>query len=239
MDTNRLEINKEFIENSIKEINRTDIEWDAMPYMQLYMDQLQSFLDEKVGRDLFKRTLINNYTKRGLLKEPINTKKYNQEHIALLILINHLKSILSLEDIQALLDPIINAPDKYIGIKEIYNNYLEMKEDAKEAIIEGFETKFKTVQKNTQKIPDDKDQDLAEAFLTVMMLIAEANIAKGLAEAIINNFFKKNDIPSLDDEKTNPAFEMEEHKSWDVIGEPDTSNKRRFIINFRDDTNSY
>ena len=39
----------------------------------------------------------------------------------------------------------------------------------------------------TQRDQHETNQDLAEAFLIVMMLVAEANIAKRLVESIIDN----------------------------------------------------
>ena len=49
--------------------------------------------------------MINNYTKNHLLP-PSDKKKYSREHVFLLIMIYYLKSMLSISDIQSLLEPL-------------------------------------------------------------------------------------------------------------------------------------
>ena len=77
--------------------------------------------------------------------------------------------------------------DTIISLEAIYTTFLGLKDDEYSKAGTDFEEKFKIIRKETSKIKDEKNQDLAEAFLIVMMLVAEANIAKRLAENIIDN----------------------------------------------------
>ena len=92
----------------IKYISPEDI-----PNIDLYMDQVTTFMDSELrssarypGEDkILTKTMINNYAKNDLLPPPVK-KKYSKEHVLLLIFIYYYKGILSIGDIQTLLRPI-------------------------------------------------------------------------------------------------------------------------------------
>ena len=201
------EINTEFIDNSVKKLDLADISLNAIPNMKLYMEQMTDFINKNAGgakrndtkdstAQVFSKAMINNYTKLGLLNPP-DKKKYNREHIILLLLINQLKNVLSINDIKVLFGPILKNMDKVeisdeiISIEDIYETFLELKDNEYAHAGHDFEEKFKIIKEETKKIANPDNQDLAEVFLTVMMLVAEANIAKRLAEDIIDAFFDK------------------------------------------------
>lgn len=196
------EINKDFIKDSIEKLDKADIELNKIPNIELYMEQLIDFLDKnasgakRVETDhFFSKPQINNYTKNGILNPP-NKKKYNREHIILLLIINQLKNILTMKDIKTLFDPILKnmgdteVDDSIISLETIYQTFIDLKDQEYKNVDTDFEEKFGIIKKETSKISDEKNQDLAEAFMIVMMLVAEANIAKRLAENIIDNLPK-------------------------------------------------
>lgn len=85
---------------------------EDIPNIGLYMDQVTTLMDTRLASSkrypddkILTKTMINNYTKNKLLP-PSNKKKYSREHIFLLIMIYYLKSILSISDIQSLLEPL-------------------------------------------------------------------------------------------------------------------------------------
>lgn len=200
------EINQEFIEQSVKKLDKADIALSAIPTFPLYMEQMRQFINHEAGgakrkdteeniSDVFSKAMINNYTKVGLLNPPEN-KKYNRDHILMLLLINQLKNVLAINDIKLLFEPILDLSnpdikDDIISIEDIYDTFLKIKDDEYRDAGRDFAEKFKIIKEKTQHIADDDKQDLAEDFLIVMMLVAEANIAKRLAEDIIDEIFKK------------------------------------------------
>jgi len=178
-----------------------EIKLSEIPDIQLYMEQILGFLDNKLGHlkrseddKVFTKTMINNYTKAGILHPPQN-KKYTKEHIILLVLVYNLKNILTINDIKTMFEPVLNdinsRADDIMPLEEIYATYLELKEGELEEFRNTFNEKFKLVREKTANIQDEKTQDLAEVFLTVLMLTAQANASKRLAEKIIDGFFKK------------------------------------------------
>ena len=82
---------------------------DDIPNIDLYMDQVTTFMDNKLqsttrnpGEDkILTKTMINNYAKNDLLPPPVK-KKYSREHMMILIMIYYFKGVLSFSDIQEL-----------------------------------------------------------------------------------------------------------------------------------------
>jgi len=177
-----------------KEINISDI-----PCVDLYMDQITTFFEDKLGhlkRDesdaIFTKTMINNYTKDKVLMRT-KSKKYSKEHIMLLILIYNLKQVLSINDIKTLFSPIIknlaSSNEDNISLDEIYTSFLEIKEGELKSFSNNFEDRLKVISEKTSAM-ENNTNNLAELFLTVLMLVNQANEQKRLAEKIIDNFFK-------------------------------------------------
>ena len=89
------------------------IKAEDIPDIDLYMDQVTTFMDSRLKNTtrhpdedkVLTKTMINNYAKNDLLPPPIK-KKYSKEHVLLLIFIYYYKGLLSINDIQTLLSPI-------------------------------------------------------------------------------------------------------------------------------------
>lgn len=195
-----MDISKEFFQQSVEKLDKADVPVSEIPNIELYMEQMTEFINKRLadskrmaGGTVFTKAMINNYTKAGLLNPP-NKKKYNKEHIILLLLMHHLKSVLSIADIKTLYAPILKnmdqseVDDEIISLENIYETFLELKDAEYSTIADDFQKRFFIIKDETTKISNDKKQDMAEAFLTVLMLVAEATIAKRLAEDIIDNF---------------------------------------------------
>ena len=96
------------------------IHTNDIPGIDLYMDQVTTFLQDNLrglsrdpeGDKFLTKTMINNYVKNKVLFPPVK-KKYNREHIMLLIVIYYMKSFLSIGDIRSVLGPIM---DRYAEI---------------------------------------------------------------------------------------------------------------------------
>ncbi len=150
-----------------------------IPNIPLYMEQVTSFIDEKISfskRDpsdkILTKTMINNYAKDKLIPPPLK-KKYAKEHIVFLILIYHLKSILSIADIKILLTPLLKKvlDGDTADLFFVYEYFLKMQEN------KAYQLENSSVNSEIQKI------------LTVFNLVMEANNKKRFAEKIIDNYF--------------------------------------------------
>lgn len=194
--------------DSIKLIDSKDI-----PNIDLYMDQVTTFMDNALSSNkrnddekLLTKTMINNYAKNSLLPSP-NKKKYNKDHIIILILIYYLKNVLSINDIKKILDPItseffsktegITLSDLYDGINA---NIKPVIENVKKEISHNIDDiKEKDILKEFLHIDDkfsDKNKELLEKFYMIIMLTFDISIKKQLIESVIDSL----DIKQPEDE---------------------------------------
>ena len=109
--------------------------WEELPNIDLYMDQVVSFIEENLislvpSKDdkeekVVTKTMINNYVKHGILTSPVN-KKYNRTHLARLIVICILKQVYSINDINSLITLALETS----GIEISYNKFCMLVEMA-------------------------------------------------------------------------------------------------------------
>ncbi len=179
--------------------NYEDIKISDIPCVDLYMDQVTTFFDEKLKnlkRDtdekILTKTMINNYAKAKLLL-PVKGKKYSKEQMVLLALIYNLKQTLSINDTGLVLSPIIkklsSSKESHI-LEEIYNTFLDINRIQMEEFNQWFKNKIELVNKKSLEI-ESNDEDLVQHILTVLMLTSSANMQKRMAEKIIDDYFKQ------------------------------------------------
>lgn len=80
--------------------------YEEIPNVGLYLEQVTKYISEcyaPLGNVTITGSMISNYVKRGLVKNPVK-KQYDREQIAYLIFIAAAKNALSLDNIQILLD---------------------------------------------------------------------------------------------------------------------------------------
>lgn len=176
-----------------------DIKINDIPDMDLYMEQLLTFLNSRLApckrepKDkVLTKTMINNYTKDQLLPPPKN-KKYDKDHIMLLILVYQLKNVLSIRDIKQLFGPILKdmsiPDDDVIPLADIYSTFLAIKKEQFAEFGDHFAEKHAFIRTKTASVAGDGNRNMADLFLTVLMLVAQANVSKRLAENIIDAYF--------------------------------------------------
>ena len=81
-----------------------------IPNIDLYLDQILTLAADRLaqnqrGDKLLTKTMINNYTKDGLIK-PVKGKKYDREHIVQMLLVYSLKQTLSIGEIKRAMDGV-------------------------------------------------------------------------------------------------------------------------------------
>lgn len=193
-----MEITKVKLDELIAEISTyKEIELLDIPSIDLYMDQITTLFDDRLGHlkrnekdPILTKTMINNYTKEKVLMPPTK-KKYSKNHIILLLLIYNLKQSLSINDIQALLTPLITEIDKKeFNLDELYSSFLEIKREDIAKVKEVFDERMESIIEKVEGI-NSRIENEQELILIVLMLINQANMQKRLAEKIIDSFFKK------------------------------------------------
>ena len=171
------------------------IKSDDIPNIDLYMDQVTSFLEDRLksttrhkGEDkILTKTMINNYAKNDLLPPPAK-KKYSKDHMISLLLIYYLKYFLSISDIETILKPL---NEKYFGkddevtMAHVYDELIEKEAKMLDGIIEDITFKFDeahTMYKDVQ----NGDEETLQTFAFITLLSQDVYIKKLLIEKLVD-----------------------------------------------------
>jgi len=170
-----------------------------IPNIDLYMDQVTTFMEEHLQASkrypedkILTKTMINNYAKNRLLPPP-EKKKYSKEHMLLLIYIYYYKNILSIGDIQSLLDPLTERyfhTDHPLNMQSIYEEVFSLEksqvEKMKNDVIEKYQTASATFQD-----ADEEDQQFLQVFSFICLLSFDVYVKKQVIEKLIDELPKK------------------------------------------------
>ena len=201
-NTSNLEMKKAILDLLDKLNGIEYISPESIPGIDLYMDQITSFMDGQLEMSkrreddkLLTKTMINNYTKNDLLPPPVK-KKYSKEHLLCLIFIYYLKNILSISDIHTILNPIT---DKYFGNKEgfnmedIYKEIFDMEKEESTKVVKEFSKKY-NIAKNTFTDFPEEDQEMLQTFSYICLLSFDIYMKKQLIEKLVDDVIEKKDV---------------------------------------------
>lgn len=173
------------------------IRLEDIPNIDLYMDQVTTFMDKQLknttrnpeGDKILTKTMINNYAKNDLLPPPVK-KKYSKEHIVLLIFIYYYKGILSISDIQTLLKPLTERyfhTDGSLSLGDIYEEVFSLEKDEVADLQKNIVRKFTISQETFQDAPE-QDREILQLFSFISMLSYDVYVKRLLIEKMIDSF---------------------------------------------------
>ena len=176
------------------------IKADDIPNIDLYMDQVTTFMESRLksstrhpGEDkILTKTMINNYAKNDLLPPP-KKKKYSREHVLLLIFIYYYKGILSISDIQELLRPITEQffdTKEDFNLETIYETVFGLEQEQTEVLKKDIIEKFHISEETFKDAPKDS-QEFLQKFSFICMLSFDVYMKKLLIEKLIDSFQDK------------------------------------------------
>ena len=125
--------NKEQLIRWAKNINQAGLpDWDGLPDMDLYMDQVVTYLEKQLeickgpyDEKIITSSMINNYVKHGTIP-PTTKKKYSQRHLAALIGTCVLKQVLPISTI----GQIIQSEDVAKAKQQMYNDFAKRQNES-------------------------------------------------------------------------------------------------------------
>ena len=177
-------------------LDRIDyIRQDDIPDIELYMDQVTTFMDSRLKNaarnpevdKILTKTMINNYAKNDLLPPPVR-KKYSREHMLLLIFIYYFKGILSISDIQTVLKPITDrffAGNEGLKLETIYNEVFSLEREEVEVMKQDVVRKYHKAQETFSDAATE-DQEFLQTFSFICMLSFDVYVKKMLIEKLID-----------------------------------------------------
>ncbi len=185
-------------------VRDADLHPQEIPSIDLYLDQITCLADKKrkegsprfADRALTK-TMINNYSKDGLLS-PIQGKKYSKEQFLQMLLVYEMKNTLSIGEIKRVLQNLYAQPEYDAAFLErIYSRYLSIKNDERAATVNGV-AQFA----NQANLNLENEED----FLTFLLgLSAMSSYIKNAVQILLESHY-----PDLNEEKTREEQEKKE-----------------------------
>lgn len=198
--------NQEFVNSLLQRLAKLNyIKPGDVPNIDLYMDQVTTFMDEHLSDvkryeddKILTKTMINNYTKNDLLPPPVK-KKYSKEHIYVLTFIYYLKNILSISDIQKLLNPLTDKffnkeelPDLEYIYSEIYNMEKEQIASLSKDVVE----RTQVAKEAFLDVENEEDKDFLQLFSLVGLLSFDVYMKKNIIESLIDDYTNKANVLS-------------------------------------------
>ncbi len=209
--------NDDLMNSILASLGRIDnIALNDIPNIDLYMDQLTTFMDERLKRTtrhpdtdkILTKTMINNYAKNDLLPPPVR-KKYSKDHLILLIFIYYYKSILSINDIQTLIEPLkarFHVSDDELNLSKIYQTAFDLQSEELEPVIEDLKKKYDRSQKTFEDFDISEDErKKMQMFSFITLLSYDVYVKKLLIEKILDNI-------AQDDSKVKPKEKKKKEK---------------------------
>lgn len=172
---------------------------EDIPNIELYMDQVTTFMESHLNKTkryeddkILTKTMINNYAKNNLLPPP-DKKKYSKEHMLILIFIYYFKSILSITDIQTLLNPLT---EKYFNkedgltIEHIYTEVFSMEDSQVNALKEDIKQQYKLASETFPEA-EGEEAEFLQIFSFICALSFDVFMKRLLIEKLIDELRKE------------------------------------------------
>lgn len=181
---------EDFIKKILDDIDTFNI--DDIPNIDLYMDQVTTYLNDKFANTkrheddkLMTKTMINNYVKSRLLPSP-EKKKYTKDHMMVLIMIYFFKNILSINDVNKLITPLLDSyfHNEEIPLENIINTFLTFAKQCN--LTDTILTEYNEC-REIFKDADVKDKEYLETMGLITMLSYDTFVRKIVIEKLIDS----------------------------------------------------
>lgn len=171
---------QKIIKKTAEEVGKIKyVDSSKIPSIDLYMDQITTFMEEQLtptkryaDDKILTKTMINNYAKNELIPPPIK-KKYCKEHILLLTFIYYYKNLLSINDIQKLLSPLIEKyyqnDDSELNMADLYDEIFKMCDGKRDYFMESINRNLNIAEGTFENVPEE-DKDYLQLFSFISIL---------------------------------------------------------------------
>lgn len=188
---------KETLRSILADFSALDyIKPEEIPDIPLYMDQITTFMDEKLksckrypDEKILTKTMINNYTKNSLVPPPVK-KKYSKEHLLLLIFVYYFKDFLSINDIKKLFGPISERyfhNEEGVSLTDIYTDIFKLEYSQLNNMTKDIVKRYNVALKTFPDVAEE-DQDYFHRFAMICLMSFDVYIKKQLIERMLDDF---------------------------------------------------
>ncbi len=209
---------EKYIKETISNINL--INPDEIPNIDLYMDQVTTFLTSRLAGNIdtdiepvFTKTMINNYAKCQLLPSP-EKKKYTKDHMLMLINIYFLKNVMSINNIHKLMKPVTDTNfqvERDFNLESVYNEIFRSVETLKEDTKNDMLQKLNFSKSSFENAPAD-EKDYLQLYSYINLLAFDIYMKKQLIESLIDTIIEPTDDDDSNDKSPNKEKKEKKEK---------------------------
>ena len=188
-----MKTNEERLNELLAHLDNLDhIHVDEIPQIDLYMDQVTTFMEKHLGElkrypedKVLTKTMINNYAKNNLLPSPVR-KKYTQDHILLLVFIYYFKNLLNFNDIETILSYITehHFGEAPLPLSQVYTEVFTMEHSQMDKLKDDVKAKFETAEKTFSDVEDPGEKDALQLFSFICELAFDVYLKKQMIERL-------------------------------------------------------
>lgn len=216
----------EFVHSIMNKLSKLNyIKPGDIPNIDLYMDQVTTFMDAHLSDGkrysddkILTKTMINNYAKNDLLPPPVK-KKYSKDHLLVLIFIYYFKNLLSISDIQTLLNPITDKffeKNDSISLENIYKEIYQLERSQVVDISRSIIREFNISEESFSQVENKEDREYLQLFTFIALLSFDIFMKKHIIEALVDDFKQKTESKKTAEPKKkskNPDSKKKESES--------------------------
>lgn len=181
--------------------DKSSISYDELPQYDLFLSQVKDYLNDRFDQDNFTNSILQNYIKSDVVSKPEDGRKrgYTKLHLVQLVLIAHMRPILTTDEIRSVFrlafndinsreDDILSWEDTYKMFGELQEKSLAMDltfiadEKARENIFDKYLEKYEF---------NSEEKERIMIFLVVMSLVAQASNIKKLVTTLVKEYGDK------------------------------------------------
>lgn len=218
-----------------------------IPNIDLYMDQVTTFMDKRLRSTtrnpkedkILTKTMINNYAKNDLLPPPVK-KKYTKDHMIMLIFIYYFKGILSISDIQAILGPLAERffhTDGTMNMQTIYDEAFGMEQEHVQALKKSIEEDYQIAQETFADAGSD-DREFLQFFSFISLMSYDVYVKKLLVEKMIDGYTARKKSAGEAGKKSEEAAKGEDAKKGEKAaksGKAEETERAGFMESAQDE----
>ena len=184
-----------FLKEVLNKLQTIDyVKPESLPNIDLYMDQVTTFMNTQLASTkrheddkILTKTMINNYAKNNLLPPPVK-KKYSREHILVMIFIYYFKNILSIKDIETMLNPITEKyfdNGKDFNMTSIYEEICRLEKSRIDALQKDVAKSYHHAMSRFPDAPSE-ERDYLQFFAFICSLSFDVYIKKQIIEKLLD-----------------------------------------------------
>jgi len=186
----------DYIKELAEEMSKgNSVSYEDFPKYDLFLSQVIDYLNDKFVDENFTNNIVQNYIKSEVITKPEDGKKrgYTKMHLIQLVLISHMRPLLTTEEIKKVFrlafNEINDRNDDILSWEETYKTFIQIQQESLDDYLITSLTHGDKLQEMIKNFDlKEKDEERIRIFLLVLSLIAEASVIKKLVQKIVKEY---------------------------------------------------